>query len=107
MALSLRGKRGVPVGESRNVLAEIRRDLENYVGKRVRIRANKGRRRIVEREGTLEKTYPNLFVIKLDEEYQNRRLSYTYADLLTAMVEVSVYNGKERKKLNFSASSAS
>ncbi|HEY8552393.1 MAG TPA: Veg family protein [Thermaerobacter sp.] len=95
------------MGESRDVLAEIRRDLENYVGKRVRIRANKGRRRIVEREGTLEKTYPNLFVVKLDEEYQNRRLSYTYTDLLTAMVEVSVYNGKERKKLNYSASSAS
>ncbi|HEY8393727.1 MAG TPA: Veg family protein [Thermaerobacter sp.] len=95
------------MGETRDVLAEIRRDLENYVGKRVRVRANKGRRRIVEREGTLEKTYPNLFVIKLDEQYQNRRVSYTYADLLTAMVEVSVFTGKEPKKLQYSASSAS
>jgi len=95
------------VGETRDVLAEIRRDLENYVGKRVRVRANKGRRRIVEREGTLEKTYPNLFVIRLDEQYQNRRVSYTYADLLTAMVEVSVFTDKEPKKLQYSASSAS
>lgn len=76
--------------EGRILLSQIRDDLELYVGSRVRIKANKGRRRVVEREGTLERAYPNLFVVKLDEEHHGRRISYTYADILTEIVELTV-----------------
>src|SRR5690606_31514256 len=71
---------GVPVTDKRDVLARIKRDLDGFVGRPVRIKANKGRRRVVEREGTLEKTYPSLFVVKLGPDQQNRRVSFTYAD---------------------------
>ena len=94
---------GVLVTDSRDVLAQIKSDLDSFVGQPVRIKANKGRRRMVVREGTLEKTYPNLFVIKLGPDHQNRRISYTYTDILTEMVELTVLKESGSKKLAYRA----
>lgn len=72
-------------------VTEIRKDLEGCIGKTVILRANKGRKRIVVREGILESAYPNLFVVKIENEYEStRRVSYTYSDVLTSTVEVTV-----------------
>ncbi|HHT67898.1 MAG TPA: Veg family protein [Limnochordia bacterium] len=73
-----------------NSLQQIKLDLESCVGKRVKLRANRGRKKIVEAEGVIESTYPKIFVIKLDESHSLERLSYTYADVLTKTVEVMV-----------------
>lgn len=73
-----------------NSIQQIRLDLESCVGKRVKLRANRGRKKIVEAEGVIENTYPKLFVVKLDESHSIERLSYTYADVLTKTVEVTV-----------------
>ncbi|HBQ26786.1 MAG TPA: Veg protein, partial [Syntrophomonas sp.] len=51
--------------------------------------------RIVEREGVLESIYPNIFVIKLNERKIERRVSYTYADVLTETVELFVYDKQD------------
>ncbi|MFP4697801.1 MAG: Veg family protein [Eubacteriales bacterium] len=66
--------------------------MEGYVGSRVKVRANKGRRKVVVREGVLEKTYPSIFVVKVQNELQDsyRRVSYSYTDLLTHTVELSL-----------------
>ena len=61
--------------------------LDACVGKKVKPRADKGRKRVLEAEGVLVETYPKLFVIKLDKSNAVRRLSYTYADILTEKVE--------------------
>ena len=71
-----------------NSLQAIRHDLQNYVGKPIRLRANRGRKKILEAEGILEKTYPNLFVIRLEDGSHVQRMSYTYADVLTETVEL-------------------
>ncbi|MBO2519044.1 MAG: protein veg [Firmicutes bacterium] len=73
-----------------NALDEIRARVEACVGKRVKVRANRGRRKVLETEGIIESTYPKLFVIKLDGSEPVRRLSYTYADLLTSTVELTL-----------------
>jgi len=86
------------------LLAQIRDDVKGYVGSRVRVRANKGRRRVVEREGTLERAYPNLFVIKLDDEHHGRRITYTYADILTETVELTVMDNDGNKTLAYQVS---
>ncbi|MFS8523376.1 MAG: Veg family protein [Limnochordales bacterium] len=78
------------VAANPKTLEEIKRDLENYVGRRVRLRANRGRRRYIEEEGILEKTYPRVFVIRVDKRGTVNRMSYSYADVLTSTVEVSV-----------------
>lgn len=70
-------------------LEDIRRNLEAHVGKRVYLKANRGRRKVVEAEGILENTYPKVFVVRLDKKSPIRRISYTYADVLTETVELT------------------
>ena len=41
---------------------------DSHLGERVKVRASEGRRRVFEREGVLEKTYPSIFVIRFDDE---------------------------------------
>jgi len=77
---------------SPRAIADIKKDLESFVGSRIRLKANRGRNRIIEREGVLESIYPNIFVVKLNERKVERRVSYTYADVLTETVELFVYD---------------
>ncbi len=72
-----------------NALDEIKRSLEANVGKKIHLRANRGRRKVVEADGVLENTYPKVFVVKLDKDNAVKRMSYTYADVLTETVELS------------------
>ncbi len=87
-------------------LHEIREHLEEHLGEAVRVRANRGRRRIVERDGTLENTYADIFLVRLGESQHNRSISFTYADVLTSDVEIMICdeNGSSTK-LEFSAGS--
>ncbi|ADM67933.1 biofilm formation stimulator Veg [Paenibacillus sp. SEL3] len=78
---------------AKNTLLEIKRSLDAHVGQKILLRANGGRRKTVERTGVLEETYPSVFIVKLDQEQQTfKRVSYSYADILTESVEVSVYD---------------
>lgn len=78
------------VAVNRKSLEMIRQDIESCIGKRVRLRANRGRRKVIEAAGVIEKTYPKIFVIKLDSDSAVRRMSYTYADVLTETVELTI-----------------
>lgn len=71
-----------------NVLDKIKNEVKSFVGERVSVKANRGRRKSVEKEGILEKTHENVFVVRIKDHNQVRRLSYTYADLLTDNVVV-------------------
>ncbi|MBO8141098.1 MAG: Veg family protein [Firmicutes bacterium] len=76
---------------NRKSLDEIKRDLDMYVGRRVKLRANRGRRKFIEAEGILEQTYPKVFVVRLNKRGGvTNRMSYSYADVLTSTVEVTV-----------------
>lgn len=71
-------------------LVEIKQGLEGYVGKRLRIKANGGRKKTIIRWGTLTETYPSVFIVELDQdENAFERVSYSYADILTETVELS------------------
>jgi uncharacterized protein Veg len=80
---------------ARQVFADIKRDLEPFVGNKIKLKANKGRKKIIEKTGVLENTYPNIFVIRLDEKQIERRISFSYADILTDTVQLTVYNGDQ------------
>lgn len=82
----------------KNSLAKIRKDVEDCVGKKVILKANKGRKKIIVREGILEDAYPSLFVVRICNQYDSiRRVSYTYSDILTETVEVTICDDAERK----------
>ncbi|OLS02277.1 Veg family protein [Tissierella creatinophila] len=84
-------------------VTKIRKDLEGCIGKTVILRANKGRKRIVVREGILESAYPNLFVVKIANEYDSiRRVSYTYSDVLTSTVEVTICEEEQEENVKIS-----
>ncbi|MCC5912030.1 MAG: Veg family protein [Clostridiaceae bacterium] len=75
----------------RSTLNDIKRNIEGYVGQKVTLKANKGRKRTMIREGVLENTYPSIFVVKINGEYNSvRRVSYSYSDILTESVEVTI-----------------
>lgn len=72
------------------VVGRIRSDLESMMGTRMKLRANMGRSKIIEREGVLEETHPSLFVVKIEEKRdRTARVSYSYVDVLTGTVELS------------------
>ncbi|MGI6604797.1 MAG: Veg protein [Firmicutes bacterium] len=79
-------------------LAEIRSKLEACRGQRLRLQAYRGRQKVVVREGVLEQTYPNVFTVRLvDDDTPVKRVSYSYSDVLTKTVEISLCEGEERK----------
>lgn len=68
---------------------DIREKLEGLRGSRIRVRANMGRSRIVERSGVLVAVHPSLFVIEVEERRGRKaRQSYQYVDILTGTVEL-------------------
>ncbi len=85
----------------RNSLDKIKENVENCIGQKVRLKANKGRKKTTIREGVLENAYPSIFVVKIDGGYNSvRRVSYSYSDILTETVEVTICN--EDRKIQIS-----
>jgi uncharacterized protein Veg len=83
-------KEGVSM-EKNNKIAAIKKDIEDHVGETVTLKANGGRRKILVNKGTIEKTYPSIFVIRLDND-THRTVTYSYSDVLTKTVQL-VYAG--------------
>lgn len=72
-----------------NRVDEIRDRLLELKGKRLKVKANMGRSRIVERTGTLVNAHPSLFVVEVEERRgRTARQSYQYVDVLTGTVEL-------------------
>lgn len=87
---------------SRNALMEIKRSMEVHVGQKIMLRANGGRKKTIERSGVLEETYPSVFIVKLDEAQNNfKRVSYSYVDILTESVEVTVCNESGQVRITY------
>jgi uncharacterized protein Veg len=80
-----------------NRVDNIREELGHLEGQRVKVRANMGRSRIVERAGTLVQVHPSLFVIEVEERRGRKaRQSYQYVDILTGTVELYDIDTGER-----------
>ncbi|MCX7883839.1 MAG: Veg family protein [Caloramator sp.] len=79
--------------KGKEVLSAIKKDIDEHVGEKVLLKANSGRRKVIVREGILEKTYPNIFVIRVDgTDNSSRMVSYSYSDILTQTVQLVFKN---------------
>ena len=76
-----------------NDIANLKMDIEEKVGQRIIVKGSLGRNRPFEKEATLEKVYPSIFVVKYDDGQRNVTYSYTY--ILTRTVELQVFDGQE------------
>ncbi len=82
-------------------LFQIKKDIETCIGQRIQLKANKGRKKAFIKEGILENTYPSIFVVKFENDYEaTRRVSYSYTDILTKAVEIVVC--KDNRKIHVS-----
>ena len=80
-----------------NRVDEIKDRLRDVEGQRIKVRANMGRSRIVERAGTLVHVHPSLFVVEVEERRgRTARQSYQYVDILTGTVELFDIDSGER-----------
>lgn len=70
-------------------LASVKRVLESNVGQKVRLKANRGRKRSYIKEGVICDTYLNLFTVQVDIDTKSvQTVAYTYCDILTSNVEL-------------------
>lgn len=85
---------------SKDALMKVKQDVEGFMGQEILVKANVGRNKCVCRRGTIDSTYPNLFVFK--EAETDSKLSYSYTDLVTNMLEISLPNGECAINYDFS-----
>lgn len=77
----------------RNDISTLKSDINDKIGQKIIVKGSLGRSKEFAKEGTIEKAYSNLFVVKYEEN--DRTASYTYTDLLTRTVEVDVFDGED------------
>lgn len=73
-------------------IANLKTDIIDKIGQKIIVKGSLGRSRAFEKEATIEKAYPNIFVVKYEEN--NRNVTYSYTDILTRTVEVDVFDGE-------------
>ncbi len=77
--------------QSKVDLKDIRKTVEDNLGKEVILKANKGRKRIVTKKGILTDAYPSVFTVQVENEFDSiRTVSYSYTDVLTSTVELKI-----------------
>ncbi len=87
--------------KSKEILNAIKREIDSHVGEKVMLRANGGRKKIFVKEGILEKTYPNIFVVRVEGNSNDiRTISYSYSDILTETVQLIFSKSKENVAYN-------
>ena len=73
-------------------ILNIKSDIGDMIGQKIIVKGSLGRSKSFEKEATIEKTYPNIFIVKYEEN--NRDVSYSYTDILTRTVELEVFDGE-------------
>ena len=77
----------------RHDISNLKTDINDMIGQKIIVKGSLGRSKEFAKEGTIEKAYSNLFVVKYEEN--DRTASYTYTDLLTRTVQVDVFDGED------------
>ena len=79
-------------------IERVRGILHENVGKRIRLTAKKGRKRVIVRQGYIKSTYPSLFTVVLDSVSEfatgGRTVSFNYSDILIKNVSVTITDSK-------------
>lgn len=78
----------------RNDIIGLKEDIAQNIGQKIIVRGSLGRSKTYEEEAIIEKTYPNIFTVKYGGELKNLPSTYSYTDVLTRTIEVSVYDGE-------------
>ena len=75
-----------------NDIASLKYNINEKIVQKIIVKGSLGRIKSFEKEATIEKAYPSIFVVRYDEN--DRSVSYQYKDVLTRSVEVDVFDGE-------------
>lgn len=81
----------------RSDIANVKTDIGEMIGKKVIVKGSLGRCKTFEKEAIVEKAYPNIFVVKYEDNERN--VTYSYTDLLTKTVQLDVFDGENYNPL--------
>lgn len=81
----------------KNDITHLKADINQKVGQKIIVKGSLGRCKTFEEKATIEKAYPNIFVVKYEENERN--VTYSYTDVLTRAVEVQVFDGESYSPL--------
>lgn len=70
----------------------IKKEVEEALWRNVVVKADKGRKRIVTKEGVLEGAFEDVFTVRVTNNFDvESTVSYTYTDVLTGTVKMTIY----------------
>lgn len=75
-----------------NDITDLKADIAQKIGQKIIVKGSLGRSKTFEKEAVIERTYPSIFAVKYAQE--EKSVTYSYTDILTRTVEVSVYDGE-------------
>ena len=78
-------------------LDTIRDALEKNIGKKVHIKTKRGRTKSCICTGTLVQTFPSVFTVRVQESSGVFLYSYSYSDILTRNVQLSLFPEQEEQ----------
>jgi uncharacterized protein Veg len=82
---------------TKQTLDDIKKNVQSCLGKRVVLRTNKGKRKSKVREGVIEDVFPSVFIVRIDAGRDSERtISFSYSDILTESVEVTISGTTDR-----------
>lgn len=73
-------------------ITNLKTDIVENIGQKIIVKGSLGRNRPFEKQATIEKAYPSIFIVKYDENQRN--VTYSYTDILTRTVELQVFDGE-------------
>lgn len=76
----------------RDDITNLREDIGEKEGQKIIVKGALGRSKFFEKEATLEKAYPSVFVVKYNKEEGNT--TYSYTDVLTRTIDLQVFDGE-------------
>jgi uncharacterized protein Veg len=73
----------------------IRQSIQQRIGSKVKISSNRGRHKFVTSQGTIAETYPNIFLVEIEDESgkESKTVSFSYQDVVTKDVRMMLLEG--------------
>jgi len=73
-----------------NSIEQVKELINTLQGKSLKISVNKGRKRIVRYTGSIVETYPQVFVLKIENDKHIDKLSCSYSDVICGDIKLGV-----------------
>lgn len=73
-------------------IKSVRTEVRQYMGSKVKVKTNLGRNKVDITEGVIAEAYPSIFLIHIeaDGDMPERKISYSYNDVITHDIELVV-----------------